>query len=184
MQKFILIAWFVINFGWTNVLFSDDQASLEFEKLKNRITALEKQNKELSDSIKMSLKAQSELADRIKILENGKTNPKSLTEIIPQDEEEKKSFFKTLHRELKSDQDRASGPWTEPDSWVSIRKRMSAYQVRMALGNPTNIKQSINPGIEFVYIYEGDLNADGEIEKGMVNLRDNRVVSFQSPHSN
>ena len=183
MQKSILIAWFVINFGWTNVLFSDDQVNLEFIKLKNRITALEKQNKELSDSIKMSLKAQSELTDRIKKMEGGEVNnARSLAKIIPQEEEKKKSFFSTLRRELKSDQDRASGPWTEPDSWVSIRKRMSAYQVRMALGNPTNIKQSINPGIEFVYIYEGDLNADGEIEKGMVNLKDNRVVSFQSPH--
>ncbi len=52
----------------------------------------------------------------------------------------------------------------------------------MTLGRPTNIKQSIKPSIEEVYQYQGDLNADGEIEKGVVNFKDNRVVSFESPH--
>ena len=59
---------------------------------------------------------------------------------------------------------------------------MSEYSVRETLGKPTRLKTSLNPGIETVYLYSGDLNSDGVKEEGYVNFKDKRVVSFKSPH--
>ena len=111
-----------------------------------------------------------------------KSDSRRLAEILPDDEKEKKSFFENFRKELNSDRDRAKGPWTSADSWNSVRKRMSVFELREVLGNPTRIRPSINPAIDLVYLYEGDLNADGESESGYVNVKDKRVVSFKSPH--
>jgi hypothetical protein len=95
--------------------------------------------------------------------------------------EEKKSFFQKIKKELKIEQAQAAGHWTKPESWRSIRNNVSSFQVRSALGNPTKIKNSLNPRIERVYRYEGDLDGDGVKEKGVVNFHRDRVVSFESP---
>jgi hypothetical protein len=60
---------------------------------------------------------------------------------------------------------------------------MSSYQVRKTLGMPTRKMPSVRPSIEEVYLYVGDLDSDGVEERGVVNFKDNRVVSFESPHS-
>jgi len=101
--------------------------------------------------------------------------------VIPQDPKEKKSFFQKLKQELRSDEALAAGPWTNPDTWSQIRKNISSFEVRRILGNPTKIKNSINPRIERVYRYEGDLDGDGVKEKGIVNFHRDRVVSFETP---
>ena len=49
------------------------------------------------------------------------------------------------------------------------------------LGNPNMIKNSLNPRIDQVYHYHGDLDADGVEEKGVVEFFGDRVVSFTSP---
>jgi len=100
---------------------------------------------------------------------------------IPQRPQEKKSFFQKLKQELKSDEARDSGPWTNPDTWSKISNSMTDLEVRRTLGNPTKIKNSINPRIDRVYRYEGDLDADGVEEKGVVNFQRGRVISFESP---
>ena len=100
---------------------------------------------------------------------------------IPQESQEKKSFFQKIKKELKIDQAQAAGPWTNPESWRQIRKNISSFQVRNTLGNPTKIKNSLNPRIGQVYRYEGDLDGDGMEEKGVVNFLRDRVVSFESP---
>ena len=100
---------------------------------------------------------------------------------IPQESKEKKSFFHKIKKELKIDQAQAAGPWTNPESWKQIRKNISSFQVRRALGNPNKIKHSLNPRIEQVYRYEGDLDGDGVEEKGVVNFHRDRVVSFEPP---
>ena len=99
----------------------------------------------------------------------------------PQESKEKKSFFQKIKKELKIDQAQAAGPWTNPESWKQIRKNISSFQVRNTLGNPTKIKNSLNPRIGQVYRYEGDLDGDGMEEKGVVNFHRDRVVSFESP---
>ena len=107
--------------------------------------------------------------------------PVPAPEVITQPPQEKNSFVQQIKKELKIDQAQAAGPWTNPESWRQIRRNISSFQVRNTLGNPTKIKNSLNPRIGQVYRYEGDLDGDGEEEKGVVNFHRDRVVSFESP---
>ena len=143
---------------------------ISIEALEKRMSALEAENARLSSRV-----SQLEKAERIE-------KKSDFSSIVPKNEIEKKKFFDTFRREIKSSEDQSQGPWTEPASWNGIRKRMSEYGVRQALGRPTRIKPSSNPKIETIYFYSGDLNADGVEEEGYVNLKDKRVVSFKSPH--
>ncbi len=148
---------------------SEDQQE-KIESLEKRISALEVENARLSSRV-----SELEKTDKIK-------NKSEFSSIVPRDKIEKKKFFDTFRREIKSSEDMSRGPWTKVESWEKIRKRMSEYGVRLALGRPTRIKPSANPKIETIYFYIGDLNADGVDEEGYVNLKDKRVVSFKSPH--
>jgi len=107
--------------------------------------------------------------------------PAPAVKVIPQDPQEKKSFFQKIRNELKSDAVRGSGPWTTPEAWANVRRGISDFEVRRTLGNPTKIKNSLSPRIDRVYRYEGDLDADGVEEKGVVNFQRGRVVSFEPP---
>jgi hypothetical protein len=100
---------------------------------------------------------------------------------VPQNEEEKKSFFSKLRLQLKSDEVKAKGAWTKKETWDQVNKNLSEFKIRKLLGNPNTIKSSLNPRIERVYHYKGDLDADGEEEIGNVNFFRDRVVSFTSP---
>ena len=108
-------------------------------------------------------------------------SPAPAANAIPQDPQEKKSFFQKIRNELKSDAVRGSGPWTTPEAWAKVRRGISDFEVRRTLGNPTKIKNSINPRIDRVYRYEGDLDGDGTEEKGVVNFQRGRVVSLEPP---
>jgi hypothetical protein len=146
--------------------------STNIKGLEGRIIALEKEN--------------ADIKNRLNKLENSRPviQPRELAEIIPAGEKEKKTFFEAFRREMKSESVRASGPWTRPESWESIRRLMSSYQVRQTLGMPTRKMPSVKPSIEEVFLYIGDLDSDGVEERGVVNFKDKRVVSFESPHSN
>ena len=100
---------------------------------------------------------------------------------VPQNEEEKKSFFSKLRLQLKSDEVKAKGAWTKKETWDQVNKNLSEFKIRKLLGNPNTIKSSLNPRIERVYHYKGDLDADGKEEIGNVNFFRDRVVSFKSP---
>jgi outer membrane protein assembly factor BamE (lipoprotein component of BamABCDE complex) len=100
---------------------------------------------------------------------------------IPNDPVEKKSFFSNLRNQLKSEEAKASGPWTNLENWSKIRKNMTDFNVRKLLGSPHKIKNSLSPRIEHVYKYTGDLNADGTEEEGIVNITNGRVHSFETP---
>lgn len=146
--------------------------SMQIKRLEARIVGLEKEN--------------AVIKNRLSKLENSRSArpAKELAEIIPEGEKEKRSFFEAFRREMKSDSVRASGPWTKPESWESIRRLMSSYQVRQTLGMPTRKMPSVKPSIEEVFLYIGDLDSDGVEERGVVNFKDKRVVSFESPYSN
>ena len=108
---------------------------------------------------------------------------KSATEnlAIPQNEEEKKSFLNRSRIDLKSEEVKAKGPWTKAETWNSMKKNLTSYKVRKLLGNPNTIKSSLNPRIEQVYFYYGDLNSDGVDEKASVNFFRDRVISYTTP---
>ena len=100
---------------------------------------------------------------------------------IPQNEEEKKSFFNKLRIGLESDADKNKGSWTQEDTWQSMERNLTQFQVRKLLGNPSMIKGDLSPRIDQVYHYKGDLDGDGKDENARVNFYRDRVVSYTSP---
>ena len=137
--------------------------------LEERVTKLETDNVEVKKEVKEVAKSAKE----------AKTATENFS--IPQNEEEKKSFFNKLRIELESDYDREKGPWTQEDTWKQMKRNLTGHKVRMLLGNPSKIKRDLNPRIDQVYHYIGDLNADGTDENAKVNFFRDRVVSFESP---
>jgi hypothetical protein len=160
----------ILLFSLSQLSAKDDTAA-KLEAIEKRLASLEQEN--------------ALLTKRILQLENSGTQAiaKQLPALIPKDETEKKVFFDTFRREFKSSQDQARGPWTNPEPWTKIRKRMSEYSVREILGRPSRMRPSVKPSVEVVYSYTGDLDSDGEDETGYVELKDKRVVSFKSPHT-
>lgn len=166
----------------------------------NVLTAQETvSNADLSQKLDLILLKVDSLEKRVNTIEGRGTKPTSPTpqpappvqskqheqvassKALPKNGQEKKSFLQKIKKELKVDQAQAAGPWTNPESWRPIRKNISSFQVRSTLGNPTQIKHSLNPRIEQVYRYKGDLDGDGVEEEGVVNFHRDRVVSYNSP---
>jgi hypothetical protein len=137
--------------------------------LEERVTKLETDNVEVKKEVKEVAKSAKE----------AKTATENLS--IPKDEKEKESFFKRLKNEITAQEVKDSGPWAEKSSWEQIRQNLTRIQIRRILGNPHRVKMNLNPRIDQVYHYEGDLDADGEEEMGIVNFYNDRVVSFESP---
>ena len=137
--------------------------------LEERVSKLETENVEVMKEVKEVAKS----------AEEAKTAPQNL--VIPQNDEEKKSFFNKLRIELESDYDQEKGPWTQENTWKQMKRNLTGHKVRMLLGNPNKIKRDLNPRIDQVYHYVGDLNADGKDENAKVNFFRDRVVSFESP---
>ena len=160
----------IFMFSFSQLSAKEDTAS-QLETIEKRLAALEQEN--------------AKLKERISELEKGGAQEiaRQLPGLIPQDETEKKAFFDKFRREFKSSQDQARGPWTTPEPWTKIRKRMSEYSVRETLGRPTRMRPSVKPSVEVVHFYVGDLNSDGVDEEGYVEFKDKRVVSFKSPHT-
>ena len=100
---------------------------------------------------------------------------------LPNGKEDRESFLKRLRNELGTSAARESGPWVNAKLWESIKKGLTSAQVRAVLGRPHKQKLSINPRISDIWIYEGDLNADGKKERGTVNFFNGRVVSVEKP---
>lgn len=166
----LLIAHTLMLFCYSS-LFASNDIALQIGKLEKRLSTLERENKKLTE--------------RVIELEKVQTNVKAsdLTAYLTQNENDKNKFLEVFRRELKSNIDKSRGPWTKPEGWETIRKRMPEFSVREALGKPTRIRPSVKPSIEIVYMYVGDLNSDGVDEEGYVNFKDKRVVSFKSPHA-
>ena len=137
--------------------------------LEERVGKLESENKAVKKEVEQIAKSAKE----------AKTATENLS--IPKDEKEKESFFNRLKNEISSQEAKDSGPWAKTESWDQIRKKLTRVQVRRILGNPHRVKLNNNPRIDQVYLYEGDLNADGKENTGVVNFYRDRVVSFISP---
>ena len=145
--------------------------------LLQRIEALEKRMANLE-------KASSETQQNLSLIEKKADDAKSASEsriLLPQNENEKKSFMSKLRFELDSNEVKSKGPWTNKETWNEMKRNLTEFKVRKLLGNPNQIKGSLNPRIERVYHYFGDIDADGIEEKGFVNFLKGKSVSFQSP---
>ena len=140
----------------------------KIDGLEQRVNKLENRDLQVKEEIK-------------KVSKMARTAKSESTLSVPQNEEEKKSFFSKLRLQLKSDEVKAKGAWTKKETWDQVNKNLSEFKIRKLLGNPNTIKSSLNPRIERVYHYQGDLNADGEEEIGQVNFFREKVVSFKIP---
>ena len=121
------------------------------------------------------------LEQRVASLEGKTANQTAKPAALPKNGEDRESFLKRLRKELTSSAARESGPWTSPKTWENIRKGLTPAQVRAILGRPHKQKLSINPRISDIWIYEGDLNADGKKERGTINFSNGRVLSVEKP---
>jgi hypothetical protein len=137
--------------------------------LEERVGKLESDNVEVKEEVKQAAQSAQEAKSATNSLQ------------IPKDKNEKASFFNKLKNEIYSQEALDSGPWAKKESWAGICKNLTRYQVRKALGNPHEVDQSIKPRVDQIYIYSGDLDADGKEEIGVVEFFRDRVVSFQSP---
>jgi hypothetical protein len=137
--------------------------------LEERVTKLESDNREVKKEIKEVAKSAKE----------AKTASHNL--VIPQNEEDKKSFLNKLRIDLKSEEAKSRGAWTKKETWNDMRKNLTRFQVRKILGNPNMIKGNLSPRIDQVYHYLGDLDADGKEERATVDFYRDRVVSFEKP---
>ena len=140
--------------------------------LEERVTKLESDNVEVKKEVKEVAKSAIE----------AKTATENLS--IPKDEEEKKSFLNKLRIDLKSEEVKATGPWSNPETWNAMKKNLTQHKVKNLLGNPDDIKISLNPRIDRIYIYSGDINADGLVETAEINFFRDRVISYSSPFEN
>ena len=146
-------------------------------KLLQRIEALEKRMANLE-------KANSQTQLDLSMVEKKADDAKSASESrvsLPQNENEKKSFMSKLRIELKSEEAKSRGPWTKRETWNEMRRNLTEFKVRKLLGDPNQIKGSLNPRIERVYHYYGDIDADGIEERGFVNFFKGKSISFESP---
>jgi hypothetical protein len=137
--------------------------------LEERVGKLESDNVEVKKEVKQAAQSAQEAKSATNSLQ------------IPKDEKEKASFFNKLKNEIYSQEALDSGPWAKKESWSSIRKNLTRFQVRKALGDPHEVNQSLKPRIDQVYLYSGDLDANGNEETGVVNFFRDRVVSFKTP---
>jgi len=143
---------------------------LRIEALEKRLATLEKANFQTQQDLSLVEKK----ADDAKSASESKIS-------LPQNEIEKKSFMSKLRIELKSEEAKSRGPWTKKETWTEMRRNLTEFKVRKLLGNPNQIKGSLNPRIERVYHYYGDIDADGVEEKGFVNFFKGKTVSFETP---
>ena len=137
--------------------------------LEERVDKLESENKAVKKEVKQAAESAAEAKNASAALQ------------IPKDEKEKESFFKKLKNQIASQEAKDSGPWAKKESWSQVKKNLTRVQVRRLLGNPHRVKLNNNPRIDQVYLYSGDLDADGEENVGEVNFFNDRVVSYSSP---
>lgn len=172
---------FLLPFVLATTLLAEDsvsnaELSRKLDLILGKVSGLEERVAELE-------KANSEVKKEMQAVQKTATEAKTASQslALPEDEEEKKSFMAKLRLQLKSEEAKAAGAWTKEETWTGMRRNLTGFKVRKLLGNPTKIKNSLNPRIDQVYHYEGDLNADGTNEVGQVSFFRDRVVSFSSP---
>ena len=149
---------------------ADPNLLQRIEALERRIASLEKANSQTQQDLSLVEKK----ADDAKSASESRVS-------LPRNENEKKSFMSKLRIELKSEEAKSRGPWTNKETWNEMRRNLTEFKVRKLLGNPNQIKGSLNPRIERVYYYYGDIDADGIEEKGFVNFFKGKSVSFETP---
>ena len=177
-MKTILFATLLCSFS---SLFAQETVSIAdlartLDLILTKVNGLEERVSQLENA---SSEVKKEIQEVQQVAKDAKTATQAIT--LPENSEEKKSFIEKLRTQLKSEETKASGAWTKAETWKGMRRNLTEFNVRKLLGKPSRMKLSLDPRIDRVYHYEGDLNADGIEEKGEVRFFRNRVVFFKSP---
>ena len=168
---FLLLVFPLLAFSQSQV--TNDEISKKLDLILQKVSDLEQRVVKLESA---SVEVRQEVQDVAKSAEEAKKSIQS----IPQEPEQKKSFLQSLGNQLKHSKPSNPAPGQKRLPGVEC-ENLSSLQVRKLLGNPTKIKKSINPRIDQMFIYSGDLDADGGEDQGIVNFYRNRVVNFESP---
>lgn len=94
---------------------------------------------------------------------------------------EKDKWYENLRIELRKADVRASGDWVNPDAWDRLELKMKPEEVVAILGAPMNTKFSIRKDTDEIYIYEGDLDGQGNVVKGEVRIYKGKVNKIVPP---
>ena len=155
---------------------SNTELSKKLDLILGKVGGLEERIVKLESD---STEVRKDVQDAAKTAKEAKVASKSWN--VPEGEKEKQSFYNKLKNEIYSQEAKDSGPWAKKDSWKEVRNNLTRFQIRKKLGDPHEVNQSLQPRIDQVYLYSGDLNSDGKKEHGIVNFFRDRVVSYQSP---
>ena len=177
-MKSILFATLLFSFSslFAQETVSNADLALKLDLILKKVSGLEERVSQLENA---SSEVKKEIQAVQQVAKDAKTATQAIT--LPQNSEEKKSFIDKLRIQLKSEETKASGAWTKAETWKGMRRNLTEFKVRKLLGKPSRMKLSLDPRIDRVYHYEGDLNADGTDEKGEVRFFRDRVVFFKSP---
>ncbi|MEM9026711.1 MAG: hypothetical protein AAGB06_07220 [Verrucomicrobiota bacterium] len=94
---------------------------------------------------------------------------------------EKDKWFNRFRMEMHQSQMRAIGGWTKSENWDKIELKMKPDAVAEILGEPDRIKFSIRKDTDEIYIYEGDLDGQGNIIKGEIRVYKGKVSKIVKP---
>ena len=170
MKTIFILFYFLFAISTAQSKPDNDDIIKKIDELELRIERLENSNIENQEKLE-EVNKKAEASDKLSVKNN----------YIFKNEKEKKSFLSDLRLQLKTEEVKAKGGWTEQKNWSEIKNNLTAFKIRKLLGNPTSIKGSLNPRVERVYYYKGDLDADGNEEIGIVNFFRDKVVSFKKP---
>ena len=118
-----------------------------------------------------------QLEQRVQELESSKATAPELSATAPA----KQSWMDNLRIELNKADARASGPWTTPSNWDSLKKGLTREQAIALLGEPTRVKFSVRKDTDEILVYEGDLTGSGEPVTGEIRIYKGKVARFQIP---
>ena len=177
-MKSILLSTFLFSFSsiFAQETVSTADLARKLDLILKKVSGLEERVSKLENS---SSQVKMEIKEVQQVAKDAKTATQSIT--LPHNSEEKNSFIDKLRIQLKSEETKSSGAWTKVETWSGMRRNLTEFKVRQLLGKPSRMKLSLDPRIDRVYHYEGDLNADGTEEKGEVRFFRDRVVFFKSP---
>ena len=175
-MKYVTLFFLLQAFAFSQDNVSNAELSRKLDLILGKLGGLEERVTKLESA---NLDMEKEMKDVAKSAEQANTSLKNFS--FPKDGESKETFFKKLKNEIIAQEAKDSGPWAIEESWDGIRKNLTRAQVRRILGNPHMVKLDLNPRIDQVYHYNGDLDADGKEEKGYINFYRDRVISYKSP---
>jgi len=172
-MKSALTLLFVFLFATAPLAADDTQATLdqilaEIKSLNEKVAALEARLAEYEEA---TASAQQPLPPAAAAYAAANPPPKG----------EKEKWYENLRIELRKADVRASGDWVNPDAWDKLALKMKPDEVVAILGEPVSKKFSIRKDTDEIFIYEGDLDGQGNDVKGEVRIYKGKVNKIVPP---